>query len=491
MVGSLPQAAWDAARRFTPAWYRRRLNWPADIASTIARLAAGCELAWLDSAAHGDGWSLVAFDPLARLECDRSGRATLSAADRWQTTGTGWDFLSRMLRQLPRWPAAPLGLAPGWVGYFAFETAGLLERLPAPRGEPPCDLPLIRLALFDSVVALDHHRREAWLLCALGLREAMGLVPVTPEDVARRWQAAAGTVGRVGSAPRLSWRPATRREHYLAAVRRALEYIAAGDIYQVNIAQRFDAPPPADPLALYAALRRANPAPYGALLRFDTRGVLSLSPELMLRKTGCEVLTSPIKGTRPRSGDPRRDAALREELLRSSKDRAELTMIVDLHRNDLGRVCRPGTVRVAAPRRVEAHPTVWHTVADVTGTLRDGCDALDLLAACLPAGSISGVPKLRAIEIINELEPGPRGVYTGAVGLLSLDGDLRLNVAIRTLQYDRRRACMFAGGGIVADSDPQLEYAETLDKAAALGRVHLRPRERGGAVQLARRGAVR
>ncbi len=196
--------------------------------------------------------------------------------------------------------------------------------------------------------------------------------------------------------------------------------------------------------------------------------VASFSPELFLQLRGAEVLTRPIKGTRPRTGDAARDERLRRELLASGKEAAELAMIVDLHRNDLGRVCRYGSVQVVRPRRVEAHPSVFHTVADIRGELAAGCDGIDLLAACFPAGSISGVPKIRALEIIGELEPAARGVYTGAIGVLGLDGQMTFNVAIRTVQMCGPQALLYVGGGIVADSDPAAEYEETLAKAAGI-----------------------
>jgi len=255
---------------------------------------------------------------------------------------------------------------------------------------------------------------------------------------------------------------------YERMVARALEYIAAGDIYQVNLAQRLRFDEVADPLETYRVLRRVNPARYAALLRWRDGAIGSVSPELFLHTRGREVLTRPIKGTRPRTHDAVLDAAYRQQLIDSAKDAAELAMIIDLHRNDLGRVCEYGSVRVRNARRLEAHPTVFHTVADVCGRLRADRDLLDLLAACFPAGSISGVPKIRALEIIDELEPVARGVYTGAVGVLGLDGQMTFNVAIRTLQFCKQAATLYVGGGIVADSDPADEYEETLAKARGI-----------------------
>jgi para-aminobenzoate synthetase component 1 len=251
-----------------------------------------------------------------------------------------------------------------------------------------------------------------------------------------------------------------------------VEYIAAGDIFQANLSQRFrvEAAPP--PLAIYQALRRRNPAWYSAYLGFRELGrpvaVLSSSPELFLRVRGDRVLTRPIKGTRPRTARPDADTAAARELLASEKDNAELAMIVDLLRNDLGRVCRYGTVRVAEPRRLETHPTVFHLVATVEGRLRPGVGPAELLRGTFPGGSITGAPKIRAMEIIDELEPVARGVYTGCIGLFGAGGDCELNIAIRTIVCDGDTALLQVGGGIVADSRPAEEYQETLDKARAL-----------------------
>ncbi|HUS79837.1 MAG TPA: aminodeoxychorismate synthase component I, partial [Armatimonadota bacterium] len=251
-------------------------------------------------------------------------------------------------------------------------------------------------------------------------------------------------------------------------VARALEYIAAGDIFQVNLSQRFDAPLRVPAWELYLRLRERNRAPFAAYLDFGDVQVASASPERFLRVSGTHVQTRPIKGTRPRGGTEAEDARLAQELLASVKDRAELTMIVDLERNDLGRVCRFGSVRVPELCALESYPTVHHLVATVTGELREDGSHVDLLRASLPGGSITGAPKVRAMEIIDELEPTRRGVYTGCIGYLGFDGETDLNIAIRTFTISGGRAWWQVGGGIVADSTPEGEYQETLDKGAAL-----------------------
>jgi para-aminobenzoate synthetase component 1 len=253
------------------------------------------------------------------------------------------------------------------------------------------------------------------------------------------------------------------RDAYLSACRRVLDYISAGDVFQVNLSQRFTLPLRESPWTIYGRLREKTPAAYGGCLEFDGRALICNSPELFLRVEGDgRVTTRPIKGTRPRG------LGMEEELRRSIKDQAELNMIVDLQRNDLGRVCRIGSVKVPRPRDIETHPTVHHGVATVTGQLPEEVGFVELLAATFPGGSVTGAPKIRAMEIIDELEPVRRGPYCGAIGYLDADGTLQFNIAIRTMAAAGGRVHLPVGGGIVADSDPAAEYEETLVKARAM-----------------------
>jgi para-aminobenzoate synthetase component 1 len=257
------------------------------------------------------------------------------------------------------------------------------------------------------------------------------------------------------------------RTAYERAVRRAIDYVAAGDVFQVNLSQRFTARCDVSAAKLYARLRRQSPAWYGACLDYGDLALVSNSPELFLRVTpqpdgSRTIVTRPIKGTRPRA--PGMHGALRD----SPKDQAELNMIVDLERNDLGRVCAIGSVRVTEPRVIEAHPTVYHGAATVQGTLRPDVTFVDLLRATFPGGSVTGAPKIRAMEIVEELEPTRRGPYCGAIGYLAADGSMEFNVAIRTMIVRDGLVHISVGGGIVADSDPAEEYEETLVKARAM-----------------------
>jgi para-aminobenzoate synthetase component 1 len=258
------------------------------------------------------------------------------------------------------------------------------------------------------------------------------------------------------------------RERYIESIETALRHIAAGDIYQLNVSQRFSRPIVAEPFELFSSLRDVNPSFYGAYLNCADHVVISSSPELFLRRRGASIETRPIKGTRPRGVTRDADLALERELLASEKEAAELAMIVDLERNDLGRICDFGTVEVTERRYVDRLPTLLHTVATIRGHLRADVHVVDILRATFPGGSISGCPKISAIEIIDSLEPSWRHVYTGAIGFIGFGGEMTLSVAIRTLLIKEGRVHYHVGAGIVADSVPEAEYIETLQKAAAI-----------------------
>jgi aminodeoxychorismate synthase component I len=291
---------------------------------------------------------------------------------------------------------------------------------------------------------------------------------------ARWWETGALSTALAGPPPGEPvalghFRARTSRRAFLDGVRRIKEWIAAGDIYQVNLTQAFTTRITGGSLfPLYLALRQASPAPMAAWLALDGREILSSSPETFLTIHGRRIATHPIKGTRPRFADPAADRCSARELCASPKESAELVMITDLLRNDLGRVCRFGSVGVAAMLRLESLAQVHHLVSTVTGVLRPDCDALAALAACFPGGSITGAPKLRAMEIIRELEPLPRGIYCGAIGWLGYHGHASFSIPIRTLVRRAGRASFHVGAGIVADSDPRSEYEETIHKAAGI-----------------------
>jgi para-aminobenzoate synthetase component I len=392
------------------------------------------------------------------------------------------------------------GLPPfqgGAAGYLAYDWGLMLERLPAPRYDD-LGLPDLVLALYDWVIAWDHASSRAWLISTgiperaadarqiraasraalvkqrLGARDS-GLgtrdsgFEIRDSQLEIRERAPSFTVERGWWNASFQLRSSFPRDSYLAAVQRVKDYIFAGDIFQANLSQRFEAAIDESPWSFYRRLRRRNAAPFAAFLDFPEVTVVSASPERFLRVDAHgHVETRPIKGTRPRGFGPEHDAALGQALAESAKDRAENLMIVDLMRNDLSRVCAPHTVRVSELFSLEHYATVHHLVSTVVGELSPGSDAIDLLRAAFPGGSITGAPKLRAMEVIAELEPSRRGVYCGSIGYWSVTGELDTSIAIRTAVVQDGRAYFSAGGGIVADSDPEQEYMETLDKARAM-----------------------
>ncbi|BDG60457.1 aminodeoxychorismate synthase component I [Caldinitratiruptor microaerophilus] len=449
--------------------------------------------------------SFVAAAPFAILR-GRGQRYTLATARRSRRiAGHPFRIVESLLAELAGDPGhRSCGLAPplaavapgepvppfagGAIGYLAYDLGRQVERIPV-QARDDLGLPELWLAWYDAVLVVDHVRREAAVVArpvpgrpGAAVRAARHLRDRIERAAAAGWPQAgrpAPRSGEVSPGPPASGvatpcvRSTFTRAGFEAAVRRAREYIAAGDIFQVNLAQRFSAPWAAGARALYRRLRAVNPAPFSAYLDCGDLAVVSASPERFLRVDPAtrRVETRPIKGTRRRSPVPAEDQRLAAELLASEKDRAELVMIVDLERNDLGRVCEYGSVRVPDLRRLEGYPTVWHTVATVEGRLLPGAGPAALLAATFPGGSITGAPKVRAMEIIEELEPVRRGVYTGAIGWFGWDGALDLNIAIRTFTVVRGEAHFHAGGGIVADSDPAAEYEETLAKALGLLRA--------------------
>ncbi len=350
----------------------------------------------------------------------------------------------------------------GAIGYFSYDLARRLERLPE-RALAAEAIPDMAVGIYDWAVLVDHAQQASWLLGAE--RDARtnsawdALVALFSQPATAR----ARPPFQVGAVACNFTRAA-----YKQAFDRVQRYIAAGDCYQVNLAQRFAAPATGDAWLGYQALRRLNPAPYSAYLNHPGVQILSSSPERFLSVRQGQVETRPIKGTRPRGASPAADAALARELLSSAKDRAENLMIVDLLRNDLGKVCAAGSVTVPKLFEVESFASVHHLVSTVSGRLAAAGDAIGLLRACFPGGSITGAPKLRAMQIIEELEPHRRGVYCGAIGWLGFNGDMDCNIAIRTLVNSGDSLRFWAGGGLVADSNADAEYRECLDKAAAL-----------------------
>ena len=351
----------------------------------------------------------------------------------------------------------------GALGYFSYDLGRRIERLPE-QAEDAEQIPDMAVGVYDWALVVDHHERRSFLV-------SQG----RDSRSAARWPGLLSRFrsvcpGPVRQAFRVTDAPQSNMsfDQYSEAFHRIKHYIREGDCYQVNLAQRFDTRVEGSLWQAYRMLRQWNPAPFAAYMNTPYCQLLSCSPERFLKVRDGVVETKPIKGTRPRSQRPEEDARLARELRHSQKDRAENIMIVDLLRNDLGKVCVPGTIRVPELFEIESYATVHHLVSTVTGELGEGSDSLDLLRACFPGGSITGAPKLRAMEIIEELEPHRRGVYCGSIGYTGFDGAMDTSIAIRTLVHSNGSLRFWAGGGIVADSELEAEYQETFDKVTAM-----------------------
>jgi para-aminobenzoate synthetase component I len=344
-----------------------------------------------------------------------------------------------------------------WAGWLSYDLGREIERLPD-LGRDDLGLPALALGRFEAWIEFDHERRT---VAIRGDGDAAHLV--------RALQRAGDA--DPAHAPIAEWRTSLPRPDYQAAVQRAIDYIRAGDVFQVNLSQRLSAEWRGDPFALYARLRRESPSPYAALVRLGGADVISASPERFLSRRGDAIETRPIKGTRPRAADAAADRRLALALRSSAKDIAENVMIVDLARNDLGRIARFGTVSVKELCGLESHPGVHHLVSTVEARTRPGVSAADVIRATFPPGSVTGAPKVRALEIIEELEPVRRGPYCGAVGWFGPGDELELSVAIRTMIGAGGALHLHVGGAVTADSDPAGEWQETMHKAARLLRA--------------------
>lgn len=385
--------------------------------------------------------------------------------------GDPWRQLeARLARfELPDAPDFPFPLG-GCFGFWGYDLKNFVEPKLARRAPNDLELPDCWVGFYDSLVAFDHVLGRSWIV-------ATGLLPdgTRSHEQARRqmdfWLRAFNSAQEKPDEPSAGPTAASplkstfTRSGFLAAVSRAQRYIQAGDIYQVNLSQRLETAADITPWDIYLRLLQASPAPYAAYLNAGQFQLASSSPEQFLRMDGPRIQTRPIKGTRPRSADSAEDARLAYELQTSTKETAELIMITDLLRNDLGKVCEFGSVNVPDLMRLERYPQVQHLVSTVEGQLKSGISHLEALRACFPGGSITGAPKFRAMEIIEELEPVARGPYTGSLGYLGFNRSSQFSIIIRTAICLQGRVYFPVGAGIVADSSPEAEYAETLDKA--------------------------
>jgi aminodeoxychorismate synthase component I len=437
-----PDREWRMPPR--TACFRRRPLFTERSLLDVAAAVAGHERPVALFGAWAGGGAIVASQPLSCLpgDCDPFGALT----------------------QLPVVGGGPAdGVGGGWFGYLGYQLGRRLERVPAPPGEVPRGSDF-DLGFYDSVLRYDAGEQRWWFECLWTEERA--------EALERRYHEVAALLGGPASqAPRGvagTFRSPFGDDAHLRGIERAIAHIHAGDVFQVNLCMRLEAEWSGPAWGAFdCAAARLRP-PYAAFLGLRDSAAICLSPELFLRRSGRMVETRPIKGTSARDADPVLAEAQRRRLLSSEKNRAENVMIVDLMRNDLGRVCRPGSITVPDLVLAEPHPGIWHLVSRVRGELEPGASDADLLRACFPAGSITGAPKIRSMQLINELERSPRVLYTGAIGYASPLAGLELNVAIRTFEIRNGKIGLGVGGGIVSDSDPRSELAECYQKASAL-----------------------
>jgi anthranilate synthase component I len=469
-----------AERRVIPV-VRRILADAETPVGVYRKLAAGRPGTFLfESAENGRSWSRWSFVGV------RSPAALTAHGGEAQWTGTppvglpmAGDPLEALRETVQLLHTDPLpGLPPltgGMVGFIGYDAVRRLERLPS-LAEDDLKLPELVMLLATDLAALDHHEGTITLIAnAVNWDDSPERVDAAYDDAVRRLdtmtvelQTSTEPTAAVFARPRPEYLRRRDRQEFCSAVLTAKEAIRAGEAFQIVLSQRFEMSTRADPLDIYRVLRTTNPSPYMYLLRLDGFDIVGSSPESLVTVRDGRATTHPIAGTRWRSADPEEDALLEKDLLADEKERAEHVMLVDLGRNDLGRVCKPGTVHVVDFFRVERYSHVMHIVSTVTGELAEGKTAFDAVAACFPAGTLSGAPKPRAMELIEELEPTRRGLYGGVVGYLDFAGDGDTAIAIRTALVRDGIAYVQAGAGIVADSDPIAEDTECVNKAGAV-----------------------
>ena len=440
--------------------YSTPLPYAADAGAYFAAIAELPWAIWLDSGGRAR-YDILAAQPIKTLLTH--GTQTIISDVLGQRSHTD-DPFELLRKELPfSADALPdLPFSGGALGYWGYDLSRRWIDLPACAPDTE-HLPDMAVGIYDWSILIDHQEKTARLVSRLRAPETLsqlpGILARLQSEPAPRAEAFRIHAPPCGDFPRADYDAAFDKIH---------NYLIAGDCYQVNLTQRFTAQASGDALDAYLTLRKISPAPYSAFLNLPQVQILSTSPERFLSLYNKEVETKPIKGTRPRGVDAAQDEQLKTELLGNTKDRAENLMIVDLLRNDLSKSCLPGSVTVNKLFEIESYANVHHLVSTITGKLQPGKDALALLQNCFPGGSITGAPKKRAMEIIEQLETQRRGIYCGSIGYIGWDGNMDTNIAIRTMIYTRGEIHFSVGGGIVADSDCDAEYRETLDKAAAM-----------------------
>ncbi|MER2079145.1 anthranilate synthase component I [Psychrobacillus psychrotolerans] len=420
------------------------------------------------SAKHEESgrYSFIAVDPIGELTGDQHGYS-LSVENR-STQSEHRSVIEKLKQMMPiHQDCYPFSFFGGAIGYFGYETAFYNERIGDLLNDE-LDMPDVHVMFYDTFIIFDHLKQTV-SIAAIDLfqngRSSDSMTDAIDKILSELEQ---GPINPERTEPSLSFKPQIQEKDFTNMVETAKEHILKGDIFQVVLSQRFTSPFDGDSFSLYRQLRTSNPSPYMFYMDFETYTILGTSPESLVKVKNGIVTTNPIAGTKPRGKTPEEDARIAHNLLHDEKEVAEHRMLVDLGRNDIGKIAEIGTVQIEKYMKVEYYKYVMHIVSEVTGQLIENAHILDVLTTCLPAGTVSGAPKIRAMQIINNLEPMKRGIYAGAVGYVSVTGNMDLALAIRTMVVKDHYAHVQAGAGIVHDSIPKSEYEETINKAKAL-----------------------
>ncbi|MTI64993.1 MAG: aminodeoxychorismate synthase component I [Firmicutes bacterium] len=424
---------------------------------------------FLDSGMDHDSlgkYSFIGFEPFLVF---KSKEDKIDITENGKTStfyGNPLDKLQEVLSKYNMDYKSELPFLGGGVGYFSYDLYHHIEKLPRTAIDD-IKIPDCFFGFYDGVIIIDHRQNDVYV-ASLGIKDTKEKVVNNIIEKIKKGEEENKKINLKKGNNIIDLKSNFKKEDYLKAINKIKDYIKAGDIYQANMTQRFECDIEDSPFELFNKLRNINPAPFAGFIDFGEGSIVSSSPERFIEIKDNLIQTRPIKGTRPRGKNPKEDKKNREDLLSSEKDKAELLMIVDLERNDLGKISKVGTVKVPELFKLEEYSTVYHLVSTVTGEIKDEYDSIDCIKATFPGGSITGAPKIRAMEIIDELEPTQRNVYTGSIGYIGFNGYMDLNIAIRTILCKDKKAYFQVGGAIVWDSDAEMEYEETLHKAKAL-----------------------
>lgn len=412
-------------------------------------------------------YSFIGFDPIEELECKNHKIVLKTDKEIVRKEGDPFEELKKITEKYKVDYSGEIPFIGGIVGNFSYDLCHYVEKLPR-TAKDDVEFPDLSIGVYDGIIAIDHQKEESYII-AVGFKKEAEVIIDKIEKTIKENEKKGIQIELVNSKIKPEFKSNFKsKELYKESIEKVRSYIESGDVYQVNLTQRFESEIDITPFELYAKLRHINPAPFASYIDLGDFKIVSSSPERFIKIKNGVIETRPIKGTINRGKTPDEDKANREQLCNSEKDKAELLMIVDLERNDLSRVAKIGTVKVRELFHLEEYATVYHLVATVTAEVKENIDAIDCIKASFPGGSITGAPKIRAMEVIDELEPTQRNIYTGAIGYIGFNGDTDLNIVIRTVLCKGNKVYFQVGGGITWDSNPELEYQETLHKAEAM-----------------------